>query len=324
MRLIMLLIIIGSVAGCGQIITPAPVADVSATLLASPTLRRTLQPTETPPPTGTPQRATPVPTATPGVTATPHLYEVQTGDTLLKIAIQFDRSIEAIQTANGIVDARYLQIGQQLVIPPPAAGNPPTPTPTPLPLIVDSVHFQSTNQGTLWCLGEVYNPGPEALTRVIIEASLFDANGLLLARERAFTPLDVAPPDATVPFAVLFPAPPSAFAQYQVVAVSGLPFSDETRYYFDIAVFDITGRPEGLATYQLAGQLHNEGQHDAEAIRLVAIAYDADHRVLAHRQASLDVNVLKAGAMTSFDLDLLIPRGTVADYKVMVQALQAQ
>jgi hypothetical protein len=56
----------------------------------------------------------------------------------------------------------------------------------------------------------------------------------------------------------------------------------------------------------------------------VAIAYDADNRVLAQRQADLAVTLLKAGATTSFELELIIPKGIVDHYKVLAQGLKAQ
>jgi LysM repeat protein len=61
---------------------------------------------------------------------------VQSGDTLLTIALAFETSTEALQELNGIVNPRFLQIGQELIIPASnvAAETPPTPTATPLPL----------------------------------------------------------------------------------------------------------------------------------------------------------------------------------------------
>jgi hypothetical protein len=251
---------------------------------------------------------------------------VQAGDTLLNIAIQFDRTTEEIQVANGIADPRFLQIGQEIIIPPPQVSpeDPPTPTPTPPVLKVGAISFQETRQGTLWCLGEVSNPGTVPLAEVVVEASLLDGAGVVLTRGAAYTQLDVIQPGQAAPFAILFDSPPSSFAQYHVVAVSGVPISDQARYYFDLETFDLHGSPEGLATYRLSGQLRNSGASDAESIRLVAIAYDADKRVLAQRQAELAVTLLKAGATTSFELDLIITTGIVDHYRVLVQGLKTQ
>jgi len=311
-------------AGCGRLVTPAPeISPVAIPTLPSSALTT---PTFTPQPTSTPRPATPLASPTATVTPPPVIYVVQSGDTLLDIAIRFDRTTEAIQAANGIVDPRFLQIGQQLIIPPPAGNlaEPPTPTPTPPPLLVEAVNFQKTPQGALWCLGRVSNPGRDPLAEVVVEAALFDGSGVLLARGAAFTQLDVIQPGQAVPFAILFDAPPSSFAQYQVVAVSGVPLSAQTRYYFDLEASDIRGTQVDLSTYRLDGQLRNRGNNDVEAIRLVAVAYDADGKVLAQRQADLPVEILKAGAVTPFQIDLFLLHGVVARYEVLAQGLKAQ
>jgi LysM repeat protein len=311
-------------AGCGRLATP--IANASAQ--ASPTLLVSASVTLPPTPraTATPRPATPIATLTPTVTPTPIIYVVQAGDTLLNIAIQFERTTEEIQAANGIADPRFLQIGQEIIIPPPKLSpeDPPTPTPTPPVLVVSAINFQETRQGTLWCLGEVSNPGSVPLAEVVIEAALLDGTGVVLARGAAYTQLDVIQPKQAAPFAILFDSPPSSFAQYQVAAVSGVAVSDQARYYFDLETFDVHGSPEGLSTYHLSGQLRNWGDSDAESVRLVAVAYDDDNRVLAQRQAELAVTLLKAGATTPFELDLTVPKGTVDHYKVLAQALKVQ
>ena len=109
-----------------------------------------------------------------------------------------------------------------------------------------------------------------------------------------------------------------------MVAVAGVPLSEQARYYFDLEPFDLQGSPEGAATYRLTGQLRNRGSVDAESIRLVAVAYDQDDKVLAQRQAELAVRLLKAGAATPFAMDLIITQGIVDHYKVLVQGLKAQ
>jgi hypothetical protein len=46
-------------------------------------------------------------------------YTVQSGDTLGRIAVQFNTSVERIQALNNLTDPRALRIGTRLVIPPP-------------------------------------------------------------------------------------------------------------------------------------------------------------------------------------------------------------
>jgi LysM repeat protein len=124
--------------------TEPPAAVVIA---PTSTLTATLSITATP--VSTDSSTSDIPSATP----TPVIYVVEEGDTLGAIAIQFDVSVEAIQSANGIDDPARLRVGQELIIPvggtvptraraatatPEATSLPspemtPTPVPTPTP-----------------------------------------------------------------------------------------------------------------------------------------------------------------------------------------------
>ncbi|MEW5957313.1 MAG: LysM peptidoglycan-binding domain-containing protein [Chloroflexota bacterium] len=61
--------------------------------------------------------ATPKSTPTPKGTATPLVYAVQSGDTLLEIALKFGVDIDLLASKNDITDPASLQVGQELVIP---------------------------------------------------------------------------------------------------------------------------------------------------------------------------------------------------------------
>ncbi len=116
--------------------TPSPEPTQTAT--ASPTATSTPGPTKATSPTRTPRTsptATPAPTNTPAPTATqapssPTTYIVKPGDTLLAIANQFGRSVEAFAIYNNITDPTALRVNQELKIPP-ANYTPPPPTPRP-------------------------------------------------------------------------------------------------------------------------------------------------------------------------------------------------
>lgn len=304
--------------GCGQLITPPPdVTPVAVLPTATPLA------TVPPRPTFTPAPATPAPTATPTVTPTPIIYLVQSGDTLLAMAAQFGVTTEAIQEANGIVDPRRLQIGQELIIPRPDEDpeQPPTPTPTPPPMVIRGLNFRLTPVGSLWALGEVYNPGSAPLSEVMVQVSLFDETGQLLAVETAFPHLDVILPRQAVSFAILFADPPRQFAQYQAVVLAGVPTSPGTRYYFDLAVSDLQPQTVGADLYRVTGELQNVGASDVEGLRLLVTAYDDLDRVVAARQAEVPVSVLRKAAAVPFEVELTLADEAVVTYSVQAQGL---
>jgi len=307
--------------GCGRLITPSP--EVTPVVILPTVVPLT---TVTPRATSTPAPSTPAPTATPTVTPTPIIYRVQSGDTLLAIAAKFGVAAEAIQEANGIIDPRRLQIEQELVIPRPEteAEQPPTPTPTPPPMVIRRLNFQRTPTGGLWAFGEIYNPGTDPLSELVVQVSLFDENARLLSSETAFPQLDVAPPGQAVSFAILFADPPRQFAQYQAVVLAGVPMSPNTRYYLDLIASNTQGQTTDAGGYRVRGDLRNVGPSDAENLRVLVTAYDEQQRVAAVRQVSLPVSVLRAAAITPFEVEFTLSGSTVITYSVQAQGLRVE
>lgn len=321
-RFFLVVVVLILLSGCGQLITPPPSEATPVVLVPTATSLPTLPPRAT----STPAPATPMPTPTPTMTPTPIIYQVQSGDTLLGIAANFGVAAELIQEINGIIDPRRLQIGQELVIPRPEEDEeqPPTPTPTPPPLAIRKLNFQPMPVGGLWALGEIYNPGSGPVSEVVVEVSLFDENGQLLARKAAFPQLDVVPPKQAVSFAILFPDPPRQFAQYQVVVLAGVPTSPNTRYYLDLAANDLQGQAMDATRYRIRGELQNVGSSDVENVRLLVTAYDEEDHVVAVRQVDLSVSVLRSAAVTPFQVELTVTGSPVTTYSVQAQGLRVE
>ncbi|NLE76729.1 MAG: LysM peptidoglycan-binding domain-containing protein, partial [Chloroflexi bacterium] len=201
--------------------TPTATPEPTATLLLAVTR----------PPTATPAPLTPLPTATPTITPTPVIYTIQKGDNLLSIANQYGVTLQALQEANGILDPRRLQIGQELVIPLDEAAltEPSTPTPTPVPVAIENVNFLETPTGGLWCLGEVRNLTSQAAEMIQVQVSLYDDKGSPLAYQSVFTLMDEVEAGERTPFALLFHEGPLRFATYQIVPLSAVPARDDNR-----------------------------------------------------------------------------------------------
>jgi LysM repeat protein len=299
-------------SGCGRLITqPTPTAV--AIVQDAPTV--------TPHATSTPVPWTPAPTATPTPTPTPIIYTVQAGDNLLGIARQYGVTVEALQEANAITDPRLLQIGQELVIPREEEGlaNQPTHTPTPLPFQIANVSFYETPVGSLWCLGEVINNTGASIEQVQVAVSLYDAEGEMVATGSIFTEFDIIPNEGKMPFALLFTEPPPSFSHHQVVALSGVTVTHWGRNYIDLTIESDHGEASGERAYVVTGQVSNTGQHDAERIRMVVTAYDAEGRVVGIRRGSPETQTLGVGESSSFRVSLSPLGGQVITYTVQVQ-----
>lgn len=95
--------------------------------------------------TPTPQ-SSPTPKASPTPTPTPIVHTVQAGEILLSIAAEYDTTVEAIMIANGLINPRTLQVGQQLLIPPHKGS----------PLGVETVVHEIESGDTLLGLATMY------------------------------------------------------------------------------------------------------------------------------------------------------------------------
>lgn len=312
-------LVVGSVAvpSCGRLIqppSPTAAARISATSTCTP------WPTATRRATFTPVPATPSDTPTPTATPTPIIYVIKKGDTLLPIARKYGVTVQAIQDANGISDPRRLWIGQEIIIPAVEGEGEPTvvPTPTPVALQIEGLAFYRTPVDTLWCLGEVANISGRPAEEVQVQVSLHDDQGRLLASGRAFSELHILASGARAPFAILFTAPPSNFAQYQTLVVGGVPSTHLGPRYADLAVVDHWGGWSDEKTYQVRGEVQNTGQAEAEQVALVVTLYDAQDHVVAARTVQIAADLFLPGAIAPFEVTLT-PLGEVTRYEAHVQ-----
>jgi LysM repeat protein len=306
-----------ALSGCGRILQP-PTPTAVANIPAVPT--DTPWPTATRRATFTPVPATPSNTPTPTVTPTPIIYVIKQGDTLLAIAREFGVTVKAIQEANGITDPRRLRINQEIIIPVEIVDSGPTivPTPTPVALRLQGLAFYRTPADSLWCVGEVANLSGHPAEEVQVQVSLHDEQGQLLDAGSAFVQLDILAAGGRAPFAILFPAPPTSFAQYQTQILSGVPHTHLGPRYPGLEVLEDRGEWLDENNYRVRGQVHNQGEADAERVALVITLYDEEKHVVGARTVGIAAEVFLAGAMAPFDVTLT-PLGTVARYDIQVQ-----
>lgn len=307
--------------GCGQVITLTP----TPTALPTPTISITLA-ANAPDATATPAPYTPEPTPTPTVTPTPIVHTVRAGESLLSIATQYDLTGGELQEANGILDPRTLQIGQQLIIPRPeesAAAAAATATPTPLPLTVQNIYINNTTVGNVWVLGEVLNDSAVALEQVQVAVALLDEQNQEIGRQEAFVALDLIDPGQRAPFALLFEAPAPRFASYQVFVVHAVA-AYVGSYYRDLQVNGLENDHERYASYTVKGAILNSGPEEAVGVQVILTGYDSLDRVIAMRKVDPDYNVIPRGGETTFTAILTPFGGPIARFEAVAQGRRQQ
>jgi LysM repeat protein len=264
------------------------------------------------------QSPTPSPTSSPLPTPTPVIYTVQPGDTLLDIALAYEISLEALRAANADRDLTLLQVGQAIVIPPPApagVSNPAAalPSPTPAPLLVQPPVCAATSAGTTVCLGQVSNPLSEAIANVAVQVRLLGAPeaASTVAIEQA-----IIPPDGIAPYRALFDVAWGQFMGATVELVSADPAvaSEQRAFPFITEQIAVDG-----ARVRVQGRVSNPGAATALLERAVFTLLNAQGEVLGYRVLLLDGAQLAPDATLQlsadvFALDAPATRPTVVVY----------
>lgn len=268
---------------------------------------------------------TPSPTPTPTPTATPIVHIIAEGDTLLALAIDHNTTTAEIEALNPGIQPNLLQIGQQVILPPPATPSFQATAATLVPLQIEVINLNAyrTPSGSLWLVGEVINHSHLAAENIQLQLSLSDTGGLGLAAVNTWVTPGIVPPGSTAPFGVLLLnltldqniqlAPPSA------AIIGGQTVVDPGNRYLDLAVSDPQATIED-SQVTVAGQIENTGGQTAENILLVTTFYDAQGNVTGFHKLALDFSLLP-GEKQPFSLVAAPPGGQVVDYKFLVQGL---
>ncbi len=299
---------------CGQIITLPT---------ATPALTHPVESTPSPSPTSTPLSFTPYPTFTPTFTPTPILYVVQPGDTLSGIAQKFGVSIRIIQEANAITDPRTLQAGQTIIIPQGEEVLPgtPTPTPTPLPLQVAGINFYREPGGSLWCFGEVINPGETVVESVAVTVRLYGPDRSVAAEGQAFVARDLIPPGERGPFVVAFPQPPEFFSGYEVAVISAFPAHSPSALVHSLVLKEHSWEKGPGNFYSVKGVVANAGEKAVEDVNVVLVAYDASGRVVALQKTVPGRASLQPGEESEFYFSFFPAGNPPVTYTLYVQGI---
>lgn len=321
MGYILLSIVMTVLTACGgNVITPEAGISTPNARPSSPTPDPTgLHPTSMAP------IVTPITTATLTVTPTPMVHVVQSGDTLLGIALDYGVDVDALQAINGIDNPLALQVGQELVIPTgqEEAMDAPgllLPTPTPLTLGVRGVAFHETPVGSLWCLGEVVNTANADLTNVQVRVTLFNENGEIAAEVDAFAAVELIPPGERSPFSILFTSPPASWTSPQVMIIRAETAGELADTYVPITLAQVEGQTVD-PQFQVNGTVQNaSGERTAQRVMVYVTTYDSQGNVTGIREVRVEMEEpLAPGGTAPFSLLFAYHGDPPTDYHVFAQ-----
>ena len=290
------------------VFTPTPQIGVSFVTRAAPTVA-VIQTTPTPLPT---------PTATP--TPTPIVYQIVSGDTLLGIAIERGTTVEEIVALNPGIVPENLQIGQPVVLPPPATVNPllAPGTAVPIRVAITKIHAYQTPLGSLWLLGEVTNEGETAVENIQVEIGLLAADGRSVGSVTAWVAASIIQPGERGPFGVLVNEPPGDFTQQTVAVIGGQAVVELGNRTLAITVQDAALETNGDGV-SVSGAVVNGAATAVAQVELTATFYDAQGNVTGYQQQVV-AEELGVGAERPFLLEAAPPGGATLSYTLHAEA----
>ncbi len=261
---------------------------------------------------------TPLPSATPTPSPTPIVYAIQSGDTLLGIAIQNQTTVEQIQALNPDARPELLSIGQQLILPPPATPVFRGEAPTQIPISAEIISYAlfSDGGGGVWVLGEVKNGSAWGIERLNLEVSLFGEAGQVAAQVIAPVSLPFIQAGQTSPFGVLFPQKPAGDVQAGVKIADGFANTDpDANGVQELLVEDIGFEQAGnLVT--INGRLANVGTFQTSSIDLHASLYDSSGRLIGFSKTTIEANSLSPTEPVAIELQAFALQGAVSEAKI--------
>ena len=252
---------------------------------------------------------------------TPFTYTVQTGDTISSVALKFGVSMDDLQAANPEISPNAMSVGQVLNIPSNPDNPSGEPTPTPAPFTIEQIECYPTADKGMWCFVLVHNDFPEFMENVSAQVTLVDENNAALASQTALLPLNILPPDTSLPLAVFFSPeiPLDAKPQVQILTAIRLLPNDERYLPATINNTLVQVNADGRSA-RVTGQVLLPGQAKAASqVWVAGTAYDDAGRVVGVRRWESNAGLSPGGSLP-FEFMVSSIGGKIARVEFAVEA----
>ena len=234
---------------------------------------------------------------TPLPTPTPFAYTIQQGDTISSIALEFGVSIDDLVAANPEISPNAMSVGQVINIPSNPLNSPGEPTPTPASFTIQQIECYPTTDQGMWCFVLVRNEFPDFMENVSVQVTLVDANNTTLTSQTALLPLNILPPNTSLPLTAFFPPeiPPDAKPQVQVLTAIRLLPNDERYLPATISNTLIQVNADGRSARVNGQVLLPANAKAASQVWVTGTAYDEMGRVVGVRRWESNVELAPGG-----------------------------
>ncbi|MBI1794315.1 MAG: LysM peptidoglycan-binding domain-containing protein [Chloroflexi bacterium] len=257
---------------------------------------------------------------TPLPSPTPFVYVVASGDTLSQIAEKFNVSLDVLLAANPNVDPNSMTLGQKLNIPSNPANLTGESTPTPVPFPVQQIVCRPTSERGMWCFVLVRNDTNDFMENITAQVSL-NANGQTISSQTALLPLNILPPNTSLPLVVFFAPDIPSDAKPQAQILTGIRLSPGDERYLPATLQNTLVQVDGPGfSAQVSGQVRlpaNAGA--AKLVWVAAVAYDESGNVIGVRRWESTAG-LPAGGGLPFAFMVSSVAGKIARVEFAVEA----
>jgi len=269
-----------------------------------------------------PQFPTPnlVAAETPLPTSTPFTYSVKSGDTISSIALKFGVSIDDLVAANPEVSPSAMSIGTVLKIPSDPSNPSGEPTPTPAPFTVEQGECYPTSNKGMWCFVLVHNDFPDFIENVSAQITLVDVNETFLASQTALLPLNILPPNMSLPLAVYFSPDIPIDAKPQVQILTAIRLLANDARYLPATVNNTLVQINADGHYAtITGEVRLPAESNAATQTWVAaVAYDESGRVVGVKR--WEGGGIQPGGSLSFEMPVASLGGRMTRVEFAVEA----
>jgi len=237
------------------------------------------------------------------------------------VAFKFGVSLDDLQAANPEVNPSAMSVGQVLKIPSNPDNPSGEPTPTPAPFVIQQIKcYPTTNKG-MWCFVLAHNDSADFMENLSAQVTLVDSNNNFIASQVAILPLNILPPNTSLPLTVYFPpdVPFDAKPQVQILtAIRLLP--NDTRYIPATVNNTLVQVNADGHSAQVSGVVLSLSQTSvANQVWVAVTAYDEEGSVVGVRRWESNVS-LPAGGNIPFELLISSIGGKIARVEFAVEA----
>jgi len=258
---------------------------------------------------------------TPLPTSTPFAYTIQRGDTISSVALKFGVSMDDLLAANPEVSPNAMSVGQVINIPSNPENPSGEPTPTPASFTIQQIECYPTADQGMWCFVLIHNDFPDFMENVSAQVTLVDGTGTSIASQTALLPLNILPPNSSLPLIVFFPPEIPRDAKPQVQILTAIRLLPNHERYLPATINNtlVQVNADGRSA-RLNGQVLLPGDAEsASQIWVTGTAYDQAGHVVGVRRWESNAG-LSPGGNLPFEFTVFSLGGRIERVEFAVEA----